>query len=41
MFEQESIEIEHTASVEKKQDYTLINKLFGFLDKPAASENPE
>ena len=41
MFEQESIEIEQPVSTEKKQDYTLINKLFSFLDKPAASENPE
>jgi hypothetical protein len=35
-----SIELEQAVIIEKKQDYTLINKLFKFLDKPAASEDP-
>ena len=39
-FDQVSIELEQAVIIEKKQDYTLINKLFKFLDKPAASEDP-
>ena len=39
--DQVSIEIEQPVAVEKRQDYTLINKLFNFLDKPAASVDPK
>jgi hypothetical protein len=33
--------MEQTPTNEKKQDYSLIDKFFSFLDKPAASEDPE
>jgi len=41
IFDQVSIEIEQPVSTEKKQDYTLIDKLFSFLDRPSAAEDPE
>lgn len=40
-YDQVSIELEPSPSNEKRQDYSLIDKLFSFLDKPAASEDPE
>lgn len=40
-YDQVSIEMEQTPTEERKQDYSLIDKFFGFLDRVAASEDPE
>lgn len=38
--EQVSIEFEHIEEYTKEQDYSLLNKLFEFLDAPPESEDP-
>jgi hypothetical protein len=39
--DQVSVELEPPAAMtEKREDFTLIEQLFGFLDKPPASDDP-